>query len=110
MAGKNTVEITDANFDELVLESDKPVLVDFWAAWCGPCMAIGPTLEALADEYAGKIVVGKLNVDENRQVPMNFHITSIPTVLIFKGGEMVDGIVGARAKDHYKQVIDKHIW
>lgn len=109
MAGKNIVEITDANFDENVLQSDVPVFVDFWATWCGPCMAIGPTLEALADEYEGKIVIGKLNVDENRQIPTNYRITSIPTIMVFKGGQMVDGIVGARAKDQYKEVIEKHL-
>jgi thioredoxin 1 len=109
MAGKNIVEITDANFDEKVLKSEVPVFVDFWATWCGPCMAIGPTLEALADEFEGKIVIGKLNVDENRQIPTNYRITSIPTIMVFKGGQMVDGIVGARAKDQYKEVIEKHL-
>lgn len=109
MAGKNIVTVTDDNFKEMVLGSDKLVIVDFWATWCGPCMAIGPILEGLADHYEGKVVVGKLNVDENRRVPMEHAITGIPTVLFFKGGKLVDGIVGARAKTQYMQVIDKHL-
>ena len=107
MAGKNVVIITDQNFDEVVAKSDKLVLVDCWASWCGPCMALGPTIDALATEYDGKAVVGKLNVDENRQVPSKYRITSIPTVLVFKAGQLVDAIVGARPKQYYKDLVDK---
>jgi thioredoxin 1 len=107
MAGKNVVTITDQNFEELVTGNKGIVLVDCWASWCGPCVALTPTIEALADEYAGKVVVGKLNVDENRKVPSQFRITSIPTVLVFKGGVQVDAVVGARPKQYYKDLIDK---
>jgi len=92
------LEITDANFDELVLKSDKPVLVDLWAEWCGPCRMVGPVVEELAKEYEGKAVVGKLNVDHNPNVSMKFGIRSIPTLLFFKGGQLVDRQVGAVPK------------
>ncbi len=88
------VEITDANFDELVAKSDKPVLVDFWAEWCGPCRQVGPIVEELSKEYDGKALIGKLNVDNNPNVAMKFGIRSIPTLLFFKGGQMVDRQVG----------------
>ncbi len=88
------VELTDANFDEIVLKSDKPVLVDLWAEWCGPCRMVGPIVEELAKEYEGKAVVGKLNVDNNPNVSMKFGVRSIPTLLFFKGGQMVDRQVG----------------
>lgn len=89
------LEITDANFDELVLKSDKPVLVDFWAEWCGPCRMVGPIVEELSKEYGGKAVVGKLNVDTNPGVSSKFGIRSIPTLLFFKEGKLVDRQVGA---------------
>lgn len=91
------VEITDANFEE-VIQSDKPVLVDFWAEWCGPCKMIGPVVEELAGEYEGKAVVGKVNVDENASVSAKFGIRSIPTLLIFKNGQIVDKQIGAVPK------------
>jgi len=109
MAGKNVATITDQNFDEVVGKSTQLVLVDCWASWCGPCMALGPTIDALATDYEGKAVVGKLNVDENRQVPSKFRITSIPTVLVFKNGQLVDAVVGARPKAFYKDLIDKKL-
>ena len=87
------VELTDSNFQELVLNSDKPVLVDFWAAWCGPCRMLGPIIEELHDDFQGKAIVGKVDVDNNQQVSMDYGIRNIPTVLIFKNGEVVDKFV-----------------
>ena len=98
-------EITDANFQSEVLDSDKPVLVDFWAAWCGPCRAVSPTIEQLAEEYDGEVKVAKLNIDENPQAPSSFSIHSIPAVLLFKGGEVVDRLVGVRPKEQYDEAI-----
>ena len=95
MAGKNTLEFTDTNFDTDVLGAAQPVLVDFWAEWCGPCRMIAPTVEAFADEYEGKIKVGKVNVDENNGTAARFNIRGIPTLLLFKGGKVVGQLVGA---------------
>lgn len=92
------IELTDANFDEIVLKSDKPVLVDFWAEWCGPCRMVGPVVEELSNEYNGKAVVGKVDVDNNPNISMKFGIRNIPTLLIFKNGEIVDKHVGAAPK------------
>jgi thioredoxin 1 len=92
-----TMELTDANFDEII-KSEKPVLVDFWAEWCGPCKMIGPVVEELAGDYEGKAVVAKLNVDENPQVTARFGVRSIPTLLVFKNGQIVDKQVGAVPK------------
>jgi len=103
------LELTDQNFDELVLKSDKPVLVDFWAEWCGPCRAIGPVIDELSKEYTGKVNVGKVNVDENPQVSMNFGITSIPAILFIKGGQVVDKLVGAQPKSNFVKKIEQHL-
>ena len=102
-----TREFTDANFQTEVLHSDQPVLVDFWAAWCGPCRAVGPTIEELASDYDGKVKVGKLNIDENPESPSGFNIHSIPAVLLFKDGQVVETLVGVQSKEHYQQAIDR---
>src|SRR5437870_8347662 len=109
MATESVQTFTDGNFDDTVLKSGAPVLVDFWAEWCGPCKRLGPTVDALATDYAGKITVGKLNVDENPNVSFKFQIRGIPTLLLFKGGQVVESVVGLAHKDDLKKVIDKHI-
>lgn len=102
----NEAEFTDANFETEVIQSDKPVLVDFWAPWCGPCKMIAPIVEEIASEYADKIKVGKLNTDDNQQTAAKFGVMSIPTLMIFKGGEAVERIVGAQAKETLTAKID----
>lgn len=93
------IEITDANFDEVVMKSDKPVLVDFWAVWCGPCRMVAPVVEELSKDFEGKALVGKMDVDSNPEIPTRFGIRNIPTLLIFKGGQVVDKHVGAAPKN-----------
>jgi thioredoxin 1 len=109
MATENVRTFTDGNFDETVLKSSGPVLVDFWAEWCGPCRRLAPTVDALATEYAGKMTIGKLNVDDNPETGIKFQVLSIPTLLIFKGGQIVESIVGAAQMDVLKRAIDKHL-
>jgi len=99
--------LTDANFEQEVLQSRIPVLVDFWAAWCGPCQMIGPIVEELAKEYSGKLKVGKMNVDENQMTPGKYNIMSIPTLMIFKGGEVVKTMIGAQSKEGFKKQINE---
>jgi len=103
------VEVNDANFDAEVIKAETPVLVDFWAEWCGPCKMIAPTVEEIAKEYDGKLKVGKLDVDNNQGVSMKFGIRSIPTLLIFKGGQVVDQVVGAVPKKMLVEKISKHV-
>jgi thioredoxin 1 len=102
------IEITDANFEE-ILKTDKPILVDFWAEWCGPCKMIGPVVEELAGEYEGKAVIGKLDVDANPEVSAKFGIRSIPTLLVLKNGQVVDKQVGAVPKSVLSQKIDAQL-
>ena len=103
------LEITDANFEEVVLKSDKPVLVDFWAEWCGPCRMVGPIVEELAKDFDGKAVIGKVNVDNNPQISMQFGIRNIPALLFFKGGEVVDKQVGAVPKSVLAEKLNKQL-
>lgn len=103
------VEITDSNFQNEVLKSDTPVLLDFWAEWCGPCKMVAPVVEELAKEYDGKLKVGKVDVDSNQQTSMQYGIRSIPTLLIFKGGKVVDQLVGAVPKKMLAEKVAKHL-
>src|SRR5262245_39023688 len=106
---KNILEVTDSNFENDVLKSEKPVLVDFWAEWCGPCRAIAPTVEAVAEQYNGSLRVGKMNVDFNQNVPMQYGIRGIPTLILFKGGREVERIVGMVNKSVIENTVAKHV-
>jgi thioredoxin 1 len=105
----NVHTATDTNFDSDILKGSQLSLVDFWAEWCGPCRMLGPTIEAIADEFAGKMKVYKMNVDENGNTPSRYHIRGIPTVILFKGGQVVDQIVGNQPKDVIVETIRKHL-
>ena len=107
MAGENTVVFTDADFDEEVLNSDVPVLVDFWAEWCGPCKALAPVIDDLATEYGEKLKVGKVDTDANREVSVRFSISGIPTVMLFSAGEIKEKFVGLRSKKDFQVIIDR---
>jgi len=107
MAGQGVLEVNDANFDQEVLQSEQPVLVDFWATWCGPCKAIGPVVEGVATAYAGKLKVAKVNVDQNGATPSRYGIRGIPTLLFFKGGKVADQIVGYVAKDVIEEKVQR---
>jgi len=109
MASEKVQTLTDTNFDQSVLKSPQTVLVDFWAEWCGPCRRLAPTIDELAHDYDGRVVVGKLNVDENPATQSRYSIMGIPTVLIFKGGEIVEQVVGLADKTTFKKLIDKHV-
>jgi len=109
MAGTSTLTFTDSAFDTEVLKSSVPVLVDFWAEWCGPCRQMTTTIDALATDYDGKVKIGKLNVDENGQTAMRYNIRSIPTLLLFKDGQVVEQKVGAMGKTDVKRLIDSHL-
>lgn len=103
------IEITDSNFDEVVMKSDKPVLVDFWAEWCGPCRMVGPVVEEMAKEYEGRAVIGKVNVDENPDISVKFGIRNIPALLFFKNGEIVDKQIGAVPKSALVEKLEKQL-
>jgi len=103
------LEFTEANFDELALQSDKPVLVDFWAEWCGPCRMVGPIVEEISKDYEGKAIIGKVNVDENPGISSKYGIRNIPTILFLKNGEVVDKSVGAVPKNILTDKLDSHI-
>ncbi len=111
MANANVMQLTAANWDKEVVQSDKPVLVDFWAVWCGPCRALGPTIEKLADKYAGKVKVGKLNTDEAQDVAVKYGISSIPMVMLFGGGsdQPIEKTVGLNPEAVYDKMIARHV-
>ncbi len=108
MAGK-VITLSESNWNEEVISSDKPVLVDFWAPWCGPCRIIAPIIEEIAEEFEGKLKVGKINTDENPNIAMQYGIRAIPTVILFKNGEVVDTRIGVQPKDALKQMVISHI-
>jgi len=101
------LHVTDGNFDEEIVKADIPAMVDFWAEWCGPCKMVGPTVEALAKEYDGKVKIAKMNVDENRETPARFGIRNIPTLILFKDGEVAQTIIGAHPKSHLEEELKK---
>jgi len=106
---ENVLEFTDANFQSDVLDSEQLVVVDFWAPWCGPCKLLTPTIEELAADYAGTVRVGKMNTEDNPEVPTNFQVSAIPTVIVFKGGEIVDRFVGVTPKEKFASSLDSHL-
>ncbi len=109
MSNENVVEFTDDNFKAEAIESDVPVLVDFWAEWCQPCKMIAPTIEQLAQDYAGRVKVGKVDTDSNREVSIEYGISSIPTVILLKGGEVIHKFVGVTAKDDFVAELEKAV-
>jgi thioredoxin 1 len=109
MASDKVQTLTDATFENTVNQTAQPILVDFWAEWCGPCRRLAPTVDELANDYNGKVLVAKMNVDENPATPMRFSIRGIPTLLLFKGGQLVEQVVGLADKDSLKKLLDKHV-
>jgi thioredoxin 1 len=109
MASDAIVEITDSNFEQVVMKSDKPVLIDFWAAWCGPCKALAPIVDEVAQSFNGKVTVGKMDVDKNAATPQRFGIRGIPTLLVFKDGQVQEQIVGYVARERIEQALNKSL-
>lgn len=109
MANDKILTISDQNFESEVLKSDKPVLVDFWATWCGPCRMVAPLLDQIADEMDGKVRIAKLNVDENQQIAYQFQVSSIPTFILFKNGQMADRMMGAMPKSAFENFINRNL-
>lgn len=109
MASKNIIYLSDSDFQESISNSTLPILVDFWAEWCGPCKMIAPELEKLANELEGKVQVAKMNVDENRSTPGQFQVMSIPTLILFKDGKEVERVIGFRKKDELLKMINRHL-
>lgn len=109
MASDAILEVTDGNFDQAVLKSDQPVMVDFWAAWCGPCKALAPIVDEVASAYNGKVRVGKMDVDRNPSTPQRYGVRGIPTLLIFKNGQVQEQIVGYVARDVIEKALNKHV-
>lgn len=109
MASDKIITLTKDNFEQEVVNSDKPVIIDFWAEWCGPCRAVAPIMDELANEYEGKIKIGKVNVDNEGELAMKYRIMSIPTVMVYKDGQMVEKIIGARPKEEFAKFIDKNL-
>jgi thioredoxin 1 len=109
MASDKIQTLTYANFEQTVNHTPQPILVDFWAEWCSPCRRLAPTVDELANDYNGRVVVAKMNVDENPATPMRFSIRGIPTLLLFKGGQLVEQVVGLADKDSLKKMIDRHV-
>jgi thioredoxin 1 len=109
MGSNSTVELTDQNFEQEVLKSDKPVLVDFWAVWCAPCRMVAPTVDTIAEEYVGRAKVGKLNVDDNLTITTRYNIRGIPTLILFKDGQVQEQWVGATSKDAIVKLLEKHL-
>ena len=107
MAGENVLTLTDDNFESEILQSDMPALVDFWAQWCMPCKMIAPTIDKLADEFAGRVKIGKVDTDSNREISLKFGISAIPTIILFKDGQMVKKFMGAQEKSVLKQALDE---
>lgn len=109
MASDKIVTLTKDNFDQEVVSSDKPVLIDFWASWCGPCRAVAPVMDELAEEYEGKAKVCKVNVDDEGELAAKFRVMSIPTIMLYKNGEMVEKVIGARSKEEFAKLLDKNL-
>ena len=107
MANEDVFEFTDGNFDADVVQSDIPVLVDFWAEWCQPCKMLTPTIEELATEYKGKVKIGKVDTDANREVPVKYGVSAIPTIMLFQGGEVIKKFVGLTSKDQFQSALDE---